>query len=91
MLQFKWGRDSVTKWDMGRGPGVLAEMSRDIFQKFWFFQKKLKFPRPTTKALRNWKIFVDAYQNNYTILAKLMKRLIAIIIASFVIMKINET
>ncbi len=28
-----------------------------------------------SKALRNWKIFVNSYRNDYTILAKLTKRL----------------
>jgi hypothetical protein len=42
------------------------------------------------KAMQNWKIFVNSYQNDGMILAKLTKRLITIIIVSFVITKINK-
>jgi len=52
---------------------------------------KLNQPMVSSKALQNWKIFVNSYRNDYTILAKLTKWLITIIIVRFLIAKINET
>jgi len=44
-----------------------------------------------SKTLQNWKISVKALSKQLWELTKLTKQLITIIIASFVIAKINET